>query len=661
MLINRLLFLFVLILAGTSLQAQLPVGYSWARPIVLNNPNATSIPNIQVEFDLGTDVLVTAGKMQADGDDIAFMDECSELYYWIEDSSFNTTRTTFWVKIPLLPPGTHTIYMYYGDPVATANPYRSGDNTFVFFDDFNTGATPDLTKWSLVSNNGGDVHPQTPQGHYAPSAAVYGNSSVGVSHPMTAGDYEIGSKIQLAVNNALVDFDPEVGWFQSPVLNVNRIATWYNDDEFPRDYTTTAAGATVYNLSTQPIRGRWSYPRIRTIGNQVSTRRFSHSPTYFNEFGPTATFTPANVTNLYMGSSAFQGIPAKYDFIFVRNAVANEPTLQLQAELPNPWLAFAGYTVTANGPICPGDTLFLSVTSIPGAVYAWTGPGNFTGSQTQEVVLNALTGTYTAVASLYGACIADSAVVQSVVFLTLPDDTLLCTSATITPGGPPMPGVIYEWTSLPAGFVSASSDPTITPTVTTTYFLTQTSASGACTYYDTITVTVGPQPIAAFTASVAEGQAEVQFTNQSQYADYYNWILGDGNFSGDTDPLYVYSSSGEYTVGLIATAENGCADTAWQIVSIDLSSVMYIPNAFTPNNDGLNDVFSVSSYNMASMEVMIFDRWGELIAKWSTLNGSWDGRMNGNLCQIDVYVYVVHAVGLNGFEYNRHGHVSLVR
>ena len=189
----------------------------------------------------------------------------------------------------------------------------------------------------------------------------------------------------------------------------------------------------------------------------------------------------------------------------------------------------------------------------------------------------------------------------------------------------------------------------------------QTTASGACSYYDTITVTIGPQPIAAFTASVAEGQAEVQFINQSQYGDYYNWILGDGNFSGDTDPLYIYSSSGEYSVGLIATAENGCADTAWQTVSIDMSSVMYIPNAFTPNNDGINDVFSVSSYNMASMEVMIFDRWGELIAKWSTLNGSWDGRMNGNLCQIDVYVYVVNAFGLDGREYNRHGHISLIR
>src|SRR5574337_1329709 len=108
---RRITTLFLL-LAASGLRAQLPLSYAYVRPIVINNPNSVAIPNLQMEFDLATDALVTAGKMRADGNDIAFWDSCHELFYWIEDSSFNTTRTTFWVKVPLVPPGTHTIYLY---------------------------------------------------------------------------------------------------------------------------------------------------------------------------------------------------------------------------------------------------------------------------------------------------------------------------------------------------------------------------------------------------------------------------------------------------------------------------------------------------------------------------------------------------------------------
>lgn len=655
---GRILLCVALFLAGNGLMAQLPLGYAYSRPIVISNSNASSIADIQLEFDLATDALVTAGKMQADGDDIAFMYHCEELFYWIEDSSFNTTRTTCWVKIPLLPPGIDTVYMYYGDPAATANPHRNGDSTFVFFDDFNTGALPNAAKWSLVSNNGGDVHPQNPSGHYTPSAPNYSNAAIGLAHTMSAGNYEVGAKLFLAVNNVLIDFDPDIGWFQPTVLNVNRVATWYNDDEFPRDYTIGTAGSSVYAVSNQPIRGRWSYPRIRTIGNQVSTRRFSYIPTFFNEIGPTVNYNPAAAATLFIGSTAYQGIASKFDFIFVRNAVANEPVLQLQPEAANPWLAFSTYTVTSPGLICGNDTLQLHATPIAGATYAWTGPGNYMGTQPQDTLLHAAAGMYTATAALHGACIADSVWVQPASFPPLGNDTLFCTSQPFILGGPAFPGASYQWTST-SGFTSTESDPVDSALVTTTYFLVQVSADSTCISYDTITVTIGPQPVAAFIMnSDASG---VQFTNQSQNADYYNWIFGDGHYSSDADPVHDYNTDGTYSVGLIATAQNGCADTVWQDVNVDVEGSIYIPNAFTPNGDGNNDVFQISSYNIASMEVIIFDRWGQQIAKWSGPAGSWDGKMNGHLCQIDVYVYKVAAVDIRGYEYSYIGHVSLIR
>lgn len=658
----RLLFFFLLLSWVSALRAQVPTGYAYMRPIVINNPNATAIPDLQMEFDLATDALVSAGKMQADGDDIAFMDSCSELFYWIEDSSFNTTITTFWVKIPSVPPGTHTIYMYYGDPSASANPKRNGDSTFVFFDDFNTGVSPNLAKWNLVSNNGNDVHTLTPAGFYVPTANT-SNLAIGLAHPMTAGNYEVGTKFHLDIlTSPIIDFDPDVGWFQATVLNVNRVATWYNDDEFPRDYTTANGAGTVYTNSNQTIHGIWSYPRIRTIGNQVTTRRYSHFPVAFNMPGPSQNFTTANAANLYVGSTAYQGVQGMFDFIFVRNAVANEPTLVLQAEQPNPWAGYAGLQPSGNTTVCPNSILQLNVNPVNGATYAWTGPGNITGAQAQLTVPNPPVGMYTVEVTSGGACISDSVPVTPIVFAPPGNDTIFCgNAAPVTLGGPPLTDVEYQWTSIPPGFSSSASSITVNPATTTSYVLLQSSANGACMVFDTITVTISPQPQAAFSAGSTPGQPDVQISNQSQNADQYEWFFGDGYMSTATNPDYSYAGSGDYVIELIATTDEGCADTAWQLVSIESESTLYVPNSFTPNGDGKNEVFYVNGYNLATLDVMIFDRWGHLITEWNTMDGSWDGKLKGRECPIGVYVYVLYATGLEGREYRQYGHVSIIR
>ncbi|MDQ3109097.1 MAG: DUF2341 domain-containing protein [Bacteroidota bacterium] len=641
------------------LTAQAPVNYAYTRAIVITNPNAAAISNLQMEFDLSTDMLVATGKMQADGDDISFMDTCEELFYWVEDSSFNTTRTTFWVKIPSAPPGTHTIYMYYGDPSATPNPHRNGDSTFVFFDDFNTGVSPNSAKWTLVSNNGNDVHTQTAAGHYLPTANL-SNLSIGLAHGMVAGNYEIGSKLRITNIGPFMDFDAEIGWFQFTVMNVNRVATWVNDDELPSDYTGANGVGNVYTVSTQAIYGRWSYPRIRTIGNQVTTRRFSYSPSYFNELGPAATFVPATIANLYIGSSAYQGQEGKFDFIFVRNAVAIEPSLILQGELPNPWIGFTNFQATSNGPICPGDTLQLNATPLAGATYSWNGPSGFSSTQNSESVLNASSGMYAVVANLGGACVEDSVTVQTFTSPSFVQDTFFCGTHTLTIGASPLPGSTYQWTSSPPGFTSTFADPVITASVTTTYFLVQT-ASGGCTFYDTVTIVINPQPVAAFNVISIDGQPEITLADQSQNADNYYWSFGDGNTSAGIPSGYTYASDGSYTIQLITVNDFGCSDTAWQAVEVVTASTLYVPNAFTPNGHGNNELFFISSYNLSSMEVMIFDRWGQLITEWKTIDGYWDGKLKGRNCPVDVYVYVVHAIGNDGKKYHLYGHVSLIR
>lgn len=70
-------------------------------------------------------------------------------------------------------------------------------------------------------------------------------------------------------------------------------------------------------------------------------------------------------------------------------------------------------------------------------------------------------------------------------------------------------------------------------------------------------------------------------------------------------------------------------------------ATLFIPNAFTPNNDGINDFFKVAATNIEMKSFRIFNRWGEEIFKSNTINFSWDGNFNNNKCSDGAYYYVL--------------------
>ncbi|MFH1784085.1 MAG: DUF2341 domain-containing protein [bacterium] len=112
--------------------------WSYRKAITIDNTGGGTLTNYQIFVILDTDTLVTAGKMQDDGDDIRFTDSDGDTEisnYWIEGAMDSTTNK-IWIKVPSIAASSnHTIYVYYGNPSATAA--SSGSNTFDFFDDFN--------------------------------------------------------------------------------------------------------------------------------------------------------------------------------------------------------------------------------------------------------------------------------------------------------------------------------------------------------------------------------------------------------------------------------------------------------------------------------------------------------------------------------------------
>jgi hypothetical protein len=123
---------------------------SWQYRKVVNISNSgSSLTDYQVNVAADTSSLISAGRMKADCSDIRFVDsdDVTVLSYWIE-SGCNSTATIMWVKVPSIPTGNKTIYMYYGNPAATTA--SNGNTTFPFFDDF-PGSAYDTAKWNAPS------------------------------------------------------------------------------------------------------------------------------------------------------------------------------------------------------------------------------------------------------------------------------------------------------------------------------------------------------------------------------------------------------------------------------------------------------------------------------------------------------------------------------
>lgn len=178
-------------------------------------------------------------------------------------------------------------------------------------------------------------------------------------------------------------------------------------------------------------------------------------------------------------------------------------------------------------------------------------------------------------------------------------------------------------------------------------------------------VVVNKMPDARFSAEALDGTTispQYKFTNQSEDAVSYTWDFGDGSGSTVTSPEHSYPSKGEYKVMLIAVSNAGCVDSIMRSIEISPVFTLYIPNAFTPDNNGVNDNFIAKGAEVSDFNMMIFDRWGEMIYQTSDMQKGWDGTANhgSRTSESGVYVY---KITVRDFEQRYHdytGHVTLL-
>jgi len=189
-----------------------------------------------------------------------------------------------------------------------------------------------------------------------------------------------------------------------------------------------------------------------------------------------------------------------------------------------------------------------------------------------------------------------------------------------------------------------------------------------------------------------EAPLEVKFVNESENGDTdkYEWFLfkektqieQEGSANGKIDsimeriylqnPVYTYENSGRYKVKLVSakqTAGFTCRDTFYlkDYIVIDTSLVKVAP-AFTPNGDGINDVLTIKTRSLKSLDFQVFNRWGRVVHHFSksvyipadSELAAWDGRVNNKLATPGVYFYVVDAVGRDGERRRKKGFVQMI-
>lgn len=301
-------------------------------------------------------------------------------------------------------------------------------------------------------------------------------------------------------------------------------------------------------------------------------------------------------------------------------------------------------TCTSNSPVCEGKTIMLNATG--GTQYSWTGPDNFTaGSATPSIVPAKPVHAgkyYVMVTNAAGCQKLDSTIVNinaAPVAQTLFTDSSICEGGTVQLNG--TGGSSWQW--LPsAGLSSATiTNPYATPSDTTTYLFIATNADG-CTDTAFTTINVIQKPIADAGPDriiIAGNRIQLQGSVQGNISSYY-WTPGTNiNDVFSLHPLVNPAINSSYV--LHAESVKGCGSVT-DTMNIKVYQAIYIPNAFTPNGDGINDTWNIPALEAYTQhELYVLDRYGEIVFSSKGQNRKWDGRFKGKDLPSGGYTYFI--------------------
>ena len=270
--------------------------------------------------------------------------------------------------------------------------------------------------------------------------------------------------------------------------------------------------------------------------------------------------------------------------------------------------------------------------------------------------------TYTVTVVDANNCVA----LDSVIISVLPPpvfnawgDTTICELQTIEINA--SGGTTYSWQPT-VGLSNPNDSATfVSPSITTVYSVIIND--NVCDASDTLQVTVTiiplPDAFAGPDVSVIAGES---YNIDADASGNFNWSPPEGLSCIECeDPVATPLETTTYTI--TAINDFGCKAEDSMVISVTCSdNILYIPNVFSPNGNGKNDLFKVRSSGIRELNFLrVYDRWGELVFESADQNIGWDGTYRGKLLPPAVYVFYLKAVCGDGFIIERQGNVTLVR
>lgn len=323
----------------------------------------------------------------------------------------------------------------------------------------------------------------------------------------------------------------------------------------------------------------------------------------------------------------------------------------------------------SNSPVCSG--MALTLFSEGGQQYQWTGANNYYSTH-QNPIINHITpaysGDYKVVVTTSFGCM-DSTEISVTIYPRphlqigniIPASCGLANgSATVSAIGGTLP-FIFSWN--PATGQNTSN---VTDIYGGTYSVIVSDLNG-CLDSTILTVPDLPPPIVYFESTPPPQDTLfentlIQFTNQSTQAIEYLWNFGDGFQSNSFNTQHDYPESGTYVVTLTGfDYHHDCPQSYSNTYVILPPGTIYVPNAFTPNGDGRNDLFMIKGEGIRTLQCVLYDRWGKEIYLFQSLGDSWDGKVRGKDAPEGIFTYKLNAIFLDGRSFERSGTITLIR
>ncbi|MES2565731.1 MAG: gliding motility-associated C-terminal domain-containing protein [Bacteroidota bacterium] len=430
----------------------------------------------------------------------------------------------------------------------------------------------------------------------------------------------------------------------------------------------------IPSLNTAICYGQSTQISADASGGAQGVYTYSWTPNLFNGGGP-HTVSPTTTTSYIVSVTDINGCQ-------------RGPSVITVAVTPS--LAISGFSVTK----CAGDFVTLSPTiSSPGNGgpynFAWSTGQTFSATPTSSISI--VTNSTMASPSQYTVTIDDKCTIPTgtavftvninqlpVIDFTAP--SIGCAPLSVTLTGTSNGGAndVFTWNSNKNVVLGPGNPMYSTISDSGIYAISLNVLNTLTGCSKTITkpnyIEVYPQPTASFYADplkVSILDPNFNFINTSQGATTYYWDFGDpaalngSNTSTVMNPSHGYSYVGEYKVNLIAISPRGCRDIASQIVEVIPDFSVYIPNSFTPDENGLNDIFQPLGVGIdeENYRLDIFDRWGENIFTSNNFRKGWDGSVKGGSkpAPQGVYIYKLMVHDILGNKHPYVGHVTVIR